>query len=106
MSPEYATPDLSINVLNLKKSAHMIRAINHSLRQQILFLIHENKRMTVSSIYGKLGLEQSVASQHLSILRNAGFVQTERNGKNIFYSVNYPRSKQINQSTDAILSKN
>jgi DNA-binding transcriptional ArsR family regulator len=105
MSPEYATSDLSINVLNLKKSAHMVRAINHTLRRQILFLIHENKRMTVSTIYGKLGLEQSVASQHLSILRNAGFVHTEREGKFIFYSVNYPRIKQINQSTDALLSK-
>lgn len=84
----------------------MIRAINHSLRQQMLFLIHENQRMTVSTIYGKLGLEQSVVSQHLSILRNAGFVQTEREGKFIFYSVNYARIKQINQSTAAILSKN
>jgi DNA-binding transcriptional ArsR family regulator len=106
MSPEYATSDLAINVLNLRKSAHMVRAINHKLRQRILFLIDENKRMTVSTIYGKLGIEQSVASQHLSILRNAGFVHTEREGKFIFYSVNYPRIKQINQCTDAILSRN
>ena len=105
MSPEYATSDLSINVLNLKKSAHMVRGINHTLRQRMLFLIHENKRMTVSAIYGKLGIEQSVTSQHLSILRNAGFVQTKREGKFIFYSVNSPRIKQINQSAEAILSK-
>jgi DNA-binding transcriptional ArsR family regulator len=106
MSPEYATSDLAINVLNLRKSAQMVRAINHKLRQRILFLIDENKRMTVSTIYAKLGIEQSVASQHLSILRNAGFVHTEREGKFIFYSVNYPRIKQINQCTDAILSRN
>ena len=83
----------------------MVRGINHTLRQRMLFLIHENKRMTVSAIYGKLGIKQSVTSQHLSILRNAGFVLTEREGKFIFYSVNYPRIKQINQSAEAILSK-
>ena len=45
--------------------------------------------MTVTDIYVKLRLEQSVASQHLAILRKAGVVQTERDGKFIFYSLGY-----------------
>jgi DNA-binding transcriptional ArsR family regulator len=51
--------------------------------------------MTVTEIYVKLRLEQSVASQHLAILRSAGVVKTERNGKFIYYSVNRSRVGQI-----------
>jgi len=52
--------------------------------------------MTVTEIYVKLRLEQSVASQHLAILRRAGIVITTREGKFIFYTVDYNRLEQIN----------
>jgi DNA-binding transcriptional ArsR family regulator len=75
----------------------VLRAINHKLRQQILKLIDENGKMTVTEIYVKLRLEQSVASQHLAILRKAGFVKTEREGKFIYYSVNAERLEELNK---------
>lgn len=62
----------------------ILRALNHKLRQQILKLIDEHQKMTVTEIYVKLRLEQSVASQHLAILRRAGIVVTVREGKFIF----------------------
>jgi DNA-binding transcriptional ArsR family regulator len=87
--------ELKIDVIQLKKAALILRAINHKLRQQILKLIHQHGRITVTEIYVKLRLEQSVASQHLAILRKAGFVNTERDGKFIHYSVNYDRLNQV-----------
>ena len=51
--------------------------------------------MTVTEIYVKLRLEQSVASQHLAILRRAGIVSTARDGKFIFYSLNYARLAEV-----------
>ena len=63
--------ELKIDVIQLKKAALILRAVNHKLRQQILKLIHQHDRMTVTEIYVKLRLEQSVASQHLAILRSA-----------------------------------
>ena len=89
--------ELKIDVIQLKKAALILRAINHKLRQQILKLIEENSRMTVTEIYVKLRLEQSVASQHLAILRKAGFVKTERDGKFIYYSVNNERLEELNK---------
>jgi DNA-binding transcriptional ArsR family regulator len=102
MSTESSISDLPINEVQLKKAAHIIRALNHKLRQQIIRLIHENGRMTVTDIYVKLHMEQSVASQHLAILRTAGYVNTEREGKFIFYSVNYSRIKEINQTSELL----
>lgn len=59
--------------------------------------------MTVTEIYVKLRLEQSVASQHLAILQaSAGVVQTERNGKFIFYSVNRSRLGQISSLVEEL----
>jgi DNA-binding transcriptional ArsR family regulator len=87
--------DLKIDVIQLKKAALILRAINHKLRQQILKLIHQHGKITVTEIYVKLRLEQSVASQHLAILRKAGYVITVRDGKFIYYSVNYDRLDQV-----------
>jgi len=95
--------DLKIDLLQLKKAALVLRAINHKLRQQILKLIHQKQRITVTEIYVKLRLEQSVASQHLAILRKAGFVTTERDGKFIYYSVNNQRLQDVNRFAQDLL---
>jgi len=95
--------DLKVDLLQLKKAALVLRAINHKLRQQILKLIHQKERITVTEIYVKLRLEQSVASQHLAILRKAGFVNTERDGKFIYYSVNNQRLQDVNRFAQDLL---
>ena len=81
----------------------ILRALNHKLRQQILKLIDEHQKMTVTEIYVKLRLEQSVASQHLAILRRAGIVVTVREGKFIFYMVDYHRLEQVNQFVEQLV---
>ena len=91
------TNDLKIDTVQLKKAALVLRAVNHKLRQQILKLIHQNDKLTVTEIYVKLRLEQSVASQHLAILRKGGFVKTLRDGKYIHYSVNYERLEEAHR---------
>jgi DNA-binding transcriptional ArsR family regulator len=95
---------LKVDLMNVKKAALILRAINHKLRQQILKLIDEQGRITVTEIYVKLRLEQSVASQHLAILRKAGFVNTDRDGKFIYYSVNTNRLEELNQFVESLLN--
>ena len=96
---------LLIDVLQLKKAALVLRAVNHKLRQQILQLINKNGKMTVTEIYVKLRIEQSVASQHLAILRKAGIVTTHRDGKYIYYSVNEQRLTEIHHLVQQLLQK-
>src|SRR5258706_14382931 len=88
---------INVDYHALKKAAMDLRALNHKLRQQLLKLIEEEKKITVTEIYVRLRLEQSVHSQHLAILRKAGIVNTERDGKFIFYTVNYKRIDEITQ---------
>ncbi len=95
--------ELSINLLNLSKGAMILRAINHQLRQRMLGVIHAQKKITVTELYIKLRIEQSVASQHLAILRRTGFVTTKREGKFIYYFVNYERLRYVQQLVQGIL---
>lgn len=86
---------LDIDYHNIKKASLILRSLNHKLRQQILRIIHEQNKITVTEIYVKLRLEQSVASQHLAILRKAGIVNTQRDGKFIYYAINTKRVDAI-----------
>src|SRR5271170_4410029 len=94
---------VKVDFLNLKKGALILRALNHKLRQQIIRLLDENKKLTVTEIYVHLRLEQSVASQHLAILRRAGVVRTEREGKFIYYTVGYERLRQITKCAEDLI---
>jgi len=94
---------LQIDTDMLKAGAQVLRAIKHKLRMQIIQLIQKKESMNVTDIYKALKLEQSVASQHLAILRKEGFVITERHGKEIFYSVNYKRFHAVDKIVRQLL---
>jgi DNA-binding transcriptional ArsR family regulator len=94
---------VKVDYLQSKKAALILRAINHKLRQQMIKMLHDAKQMTVTEVYVKLRIEQSVASQHLAILRRSGIVLTKRDGKFIHYSVNYARIAEITEFVKALL---
>jgi len=96
--------ELEINILEIRKAALVFRAINHRLRQDMMRLIHKSGKITVTELYRKLNLEQSVASQHLAILRTAGFVQTERDKRFVFYKVNYEALSFVQEQSKKLLN--
>ena len=93
---------IHLDYSDLRKAVLVLRAVNHKLRQRIIDLLEENDSMTVTDIYIKLRLEQSVASQHLAILRRAGVVLTERQGKFIYYSLDKERLAQISRLVEEL----
>ena len=95
---------IKIDYYNVKKASLILRALNHKLRQQLLKLIDEEKKITVTEIYVRLRLEQSVASQHLAILRKAGIVVTERHGKFIYYLINHNRIEEIGKFVNELVA--
>lgn len=95
---------IKIDYYNVKKAALILRALNHKLRQQLVKLIEEKKKITVTEIYVHLRLEQSVASQHLAILRKAGIVLTERDGKFIYYLINHKRIDEISRIVNELVA--
>jgi DNA-binding transcriptional ArsR family regulator len=94
---------VALDYSELRKAVLVLRAVNHKLRQRIIDLLEEGGKMTVTDIYIRLRLEQSVASQHLAILRRAAVVRTERNGKFIYYSIDKERLAQISRLVDELI---
>jgi ArsR family transcriptional regulator len=78
-----------------KKGLTRIKALAHPLRLSIIAFIDKHNEINVNKIYRSLKLEQSITSQHLKILRTAELVKYRRDGKRIYYSVNYGAVKRL-----------
>lgn len=89
----------------LDQSAEVLRALAHPLRLKILGFIDKHTKINVNKIYNTLKLEQSITSQHLRILRNVELVKTKRDGKFIYYSINYEKVRRVNRLTTSFLKK-
>jgi DNA-binding transcriptional ArsR family regulator len=72
----------------LRAAFRILHALGHPLRLQIIEFIARNQSSCVNQIYAELNIEQSVASQHLRILRQADLVNAKRNGRFVFYHLN------------------
>lgn len=79
----------------LEAAANMLKAIAHPMRIAILSFLEDGKRLTVTEIHQKLGIEQSTTSHHLGILKDKGVLMSKREGKNTFYSLKHTNLSHI-----------
>ena len=84
-----------LEIEKLESVANMLRAIAHPMRIAILRLLEEDRKMSVSQIHQKLGIEQSSTSHHLGILKDKGILVSKREGKNTFYSLKHENFAKV-----------
>lgn len=85
--------------------AEVLRAMAHPTRLAIVDFLKDGEKC-VCNIIDYLGEKQSNVSKHLSILRNAGIVDTRKEGLNVYYSLKIPCALNFFCCVDDILSKN
>ena len=83
----YGGNAIQITPEDLTSAGLVLRALNHTLRTQIVNLLAEREELAVTDIYQHLQQEQSIVSQQLGILRKVGIVQARREGKFAYYRV-------------------
>ena len=71
----------------LDKSAEILKVVAHPIRLAIIEMLLKNGEFSVTDIYQKLDIEQSVVSYHLKNLRMVNIVVSNRKGTKIFYSL-------------------
>ena len=71
-----------------------LKAIAHPLRFQIAQLLR-NGELNVGEIEQASGIGQPALSQQLGVLRKAGLVETRKEAKLVYYSLNGPRLAEI-----------
>jgi DNA-binding transcriptional ArsR family regulator len=78
---------LHIDPERLQERAEMLKAMAHPMRIGIIEMLYEHTELTVTKIHENLGIEQAVASNHLSILKSRDILKCRREGKKMFYSL-------------------
>ncbi|MDP2926407.1 MAG: metalloregulator ArsR/SmtB family transcription factor [Nanoarchaeota archaeon] len=70
--------------------AEICKVFSNPIRLEILDLLRE-KELSVTELMNKSKLSQTNISQHLSIMKSKGIVNSERIGKNICYKLSDPK---------------
>lgn len=96
---------VTFNNERLQVSSEILRALAHPLRLKILEFIDRNETINVNKIYNTLNLEQSITSQHLRIMRNAGILHAERDGKFVHYTIDYEIIERAEFAINNFLNK-
>lgn len=69
--------------------ARIIKALAHPARLVMVDELRDKPRC-VCEIQAVVGLDMSTVSKHLSVLRNAGIVQDEKRGVQVYYRLRCP----------------
>ena len=84
-----------IDAQKILSAVNMLKVIAHPVRLSIVDILSERKRLTVLEIQDALGLEQAVASQHLTLMIDKGVLLSEKVGRNKYVSLRFPKMKNI-----------
>lgn len=80
----------------------IFKALAHPTRLQIVKLLKEGE-MCVCNILPNLDSEQSNTSQHLTILKNQGIVDSRKDGAKVIYSIKNAEVYQMIALAEAII---
>ena len=71
----------------VEKVAFILKTIGHPVRLAIIDILMHQEKISVNEICEMLELEQSLVSHHLNNMKVKGILESDREGKNIFYSL-------------------
>jgi DNA-binding transcriptional ArsR family regulator len=89
--------NVELNAKKLEQLASRLKAIAHPVRIAIIEMLSNDSRLSVTEIYQLLDIEQAAASHHLNIMKNKGILESKREGKKIFYSLQNESLSEIIQ---------
>src|SRR5271166_709552 len=90
----HSNGELAANTDRATRAANMLRALANPHRLMILRLL-DRAPHNVMDLCERLGLRQSLASQHLARLRLDGIVTAERQGHHVIYSLKDGKAREI-----------
>lgn len=74
---------------NLQDAARLLKVIAHPVKLEILQLLGHEEPMDVTTLCEHIGAgcEISMMSHHLAKMKDNGILKSEKNGKQVFYSI-------------------
>ncbi|RAP32809.1 ArsR family transcriptional regulator [Candidatus Marinamargulisbacteria bacterium SCGC AG-410-N11] len=71
------------------------KALANEERIEIVRLLKKNDEMFAQDVEKKFYLEQSTTSHHLNMLKRAGITKSRKEGRKVFYSIDYDSFKEM-----------
>jgi DNA-binding transcriptional ArsR family regulator len=90
-----STVSASLQTEILEGTARVLRCLGHPLRLQILDVLERGGECTVTTVHEALGVEQAVASQHLTNMRDKGILTRRKDGVHVLYSIRDERALKV-----------
>ncbi len=84
--------------------ANIFKALAHPTRLQIIKILKE-RPLCVCDILPQIDSEQSNTSQHLSVLKNQGIVESKKDGLMVIYKIKSPGVFQMIEIAEEIILK-
>ena len=83
--------------------AQLCKTLANPKRLEILDILKRDNEITVNALAEQLEIPKANTSQHLAVLRQAGVVNTRRDGINVYYSLRSARISEACALTRQIL---
>lgn len=79
----------------IQRFIKVFKALANEERIEMVRLLKKNGEMFAQDVERQFYLEQSTTSHHLNILRRAGVTKSRKEGRKIFYSIDYDVFKEV-----------
>ena len=95
VSPEALQRNLKMEKRLYEMQAELCKTLSNPKRLEILDILKEREEISVNALAEILEIPKANTSQHLAVLRQAGVVNTRKEGINVYYSL---RSAKISEA--------
>jgi ArsR family transcriptional regulator len=85
--------------------ASVFKALSDPTRLEIIALLMESQNLCVNVIAEKTGMSQPAISQHLKVLKNAGFLEAKKMGMHVHYSINQKKAAEFISDVNNLFDK-
>jgi ArsR family transcriptional regulator len=86
--------------------AAIVKALAHPARLMIVDELTEHGQRCVCELTDLVGSDLSTVSRHLSILRNAGIVESEKRGTTVYYRLRVRCIQRFFECVESVLQAN
>lgn len=80
---------------DVENTARVLKCLGHPLRLRILDLLEWKSEATVTEVHEALDIEQAVASQHLTTMRDKGILESRKEGVHVIYRIGDERAIKV-----------
>ena len=96
--------DPSDDGVDLRRLRTLYRALGDTIRLRTLALLAELGPVAVNELSSRVLVSQPLISWHLRILRVAGFIETERHGREVICRIRPAAFAELHAAEDQLLS--